>query len=541
MFLFRPLRGCAWLLIVILALAALIGAVLFSALRGGVDLAQSGARLSSSGEAIAPASLNSVYGKMPLFANVPLPQQANRDFRALVTNAGIAAGAVGALYMIGIILSGVADGAGKGIERLLRTVRLWLAIQRLRAALRWTIRRHLLTLPIFVLIYAVMGVLFATSDRLTPLTSPAGIQLALVLAAAVGVISLGADAAIRLAGRFSGGRRRYGARPSVLLLAGAAAVISRVVGVPPGLLFAPLGDLRPRPDEAPRRGLVAALLTPFILLAVAALGWLGVGLLAEIGRATFPPETLNRAAPLASLLQTFGFAIFVMGTQTAFFVVLPLGTSAGGRLFALRKPLWAAAAFLPTFALIHLFLNPIGMLSSAITTAPMLLFGVGIVLLALVGFGLWFSAQMSAAKTAPGFGWYSGTPSPLPLLYPHPEAPTVGLPATAAPPLPVATAPLPQPPPPDKDLMPDTQSQRAAVRLSVPYMPYTPHPTAGALFPPPTPDEAAELAKDAEFLRGITGQNAPLEGDLKGGIKTDSAMPPPPRSRYSEDENTTKH
>ncbi|MCC6975028.1 MAG: hypothetical protein IT322_13580 [Anaerolineae bacterium] len=510
---FRILGGCATLIFLIVALAILValGALIVS--RGGADLATSGATLSSSGQILSPAPLNSVFQKRALFSTIPLPQEVNRELGPILVNLLIASGIVIALGLIGAIYESISIESAGRVDSLLRAVGLRGVTDLLGTVGGWVVRRGLLGMPILVLLFVLMGGIFALNERQTgtpDLINTNRVQLAFALGAAVAVISLGVDLTTRLVSRLGRAKGRYGARPSTLLIAGAAMIFSRALGLQPGILFGLSGDVTLRVEGTPRRGLALALLTPITLLLIAGAGWLGVGVLAEVGRQVMPVETLVFFAPIAALGQTFGLAVFVIGIQTAFYALIPLGGAAGMRLFGWRKPVWALMTLPPTFIFTHILLNPSGDVMGALASPGVLLLLAVLIVIGGGGFAIWLYVRLIAPKPITQIGWYSPTatepppPAPRPPAKPLPQGgqdmPTPRTMPTA-PPAPVANY-TPPPSPPAVTMDENTQQNQAlsSQNLASPLLLHK----YLHMFPKPTPDEEAEIAADAEFMKRNT-------------------------------------
>jgi hypothetical protein len=177
-------------------------------------------------------------------------------------------------------------------------------------------------------------------------------------------------------------RGRIRVQPLTIGVAVVCVLLSRIADFQPGYLYglvAGFAFLKPmsRRDEGR-----AAALTAFWMLVVALVAWL---LLPSI-------EAAAAGSPLLSLAVGAALAtIFVGGLEGLLFELVPLRFLRGEKLFAWRRPLWAALFVIAAFLVAHILLtSSSGYLgdtrTSPLISAVVLFVGFGIVSVAFWGY-----------------------------------------------------------------------------------------------------------------------------------------------------------
>lgn len=411
-----------------------------------------------------PAPLNMVIERRPLFAIVPLPQEISRRSEVISTNLILALLFTAAIGACAALLNRLWREHEADVRRWLAALRAGWLLQAIGRVWQLSIRRTLLTLPFALLTLALFGLIFALLERGLNLLSAEGIQLALMLALAVGVVSLGGEFAGRLVGRLSGARHRPGIRPANLLVAGVAVALSHAAGLNPGIMFGGMGDsfagTQPHSAQPQARGGVRALIALAAVALIGTLGWLATGTLADIGRQTLDPEALRIYGPIASLGQTLALAVFVVAAQTAFFHLLPFWGTAGRRVFRWNAALWALLFASVSFVVAHTLINPRGGLLATpnvravvYCTAALIAFTLIVWAFFRLAFPIMFRRPgTSRDVVSTGPRWYTGAPSYIAAqsFRPPPPPPQTMTPKIrrGALPAPPSAAPAFNPPPP---------------------------------------------------------------------------------------------
>jgi hypothetical protein len=374
-----------------------------------------------------PAPLNSVVAKRPLFDTVPLPQELSQHPNVIATNLFLAL-----LLVIGI--GSVNAVLHKLWKRHDSTLRGWFPKWLVRNT-SYPIRRGCLGLPVIMLVFALYGIIFAFLEPGTDLFSPAGIQLALILAISVGLVSFGGDMARRWVARFWPRRENYGLYPANLLIALLTTLFSRSVGLTPGILFGVPGgaDIDLDNEQPQTREIVLSLVTLIAVVLVGTLGWALAGGIVEAGKTNLQPASLIYLGPIAQLFQTLGLAIFVVAVQTAFFEMLPLTARSGSRLFRWNPLIWAVLLLPIAFVFAHTILNPNGDFQVAFNTPTVQVAVILLDVLTTLTLILWlyfaliapfFSPRKSPLVGTSGVPWYvPPTQTSRPRIQPQPIVP----------------------------------------------------------------------------------------------------------------------
>ena len=219
----------------------------------------------------------------------------------------------------------------------------------------------------------------------------------LVLSAVVGVgivtyVCSGLEAAVtRRSHGLNASVRPY---PAAMAMAVASVLLSRLIHLQPGVVYGFVASASisgPGGIERRRQGGV----TIFPVLAALALSVVAL-LIVE-------PLRANETAATSFLGQFaigVGVIVFVGGVEGVFFNMVPISVTDGGKLFAWRKPVWAAVAMLASFLAWHVLLNrdreSFDALREASTVAVLVVFA----FYSLLSLALWlyFSRRSSDIK-----------------------------------------------------------------------------------------------------------------------------------------------
>lgn len=423
------------------------------------------------------ATLNEVVTKREIFAKVPLPNEVSTDEDVVATNASLAIVFALLFGLLSTMLNNLLKNYEKDLEAWLVYFHLDKIFWPLRAfkfLVSQDVRRGCLGGIIIGMIFALYGIIFAFLEPGINLLSPAGMQLAIVLAASVGLISLAGDVAQRQIARFWRKTSRFGLYPANLGLAVITTLFSRLIGISPGILFGTPGGVDIDMEDEPRfRDAILALTTIGVVAFFGALGWGMTALIHETGKQTLSGQQLEFFAPLTQLGLVLGLALFVVAIETAFFEMVPLSLTSGTQIFRWNPLVWIAG-FVPIFfAFSHTLLNPQGEYLEVFEQTPVVVLtvAVGLLIAALAGFWLIFRffdppnmrrqpvyAPPPVSPQPPYQPPYSGYPpqggypqQPPPANYPPPQyPPQPGYPPPSDYP-PQGGQNYPPPPPPRRD------------------------------------------------------------------------------------------
>jgi hypothetical protein len=216
-----------------------------------------------------------------------------------------------------------------------------------------------------------IGAAFAAAAALVTLSSPVGDAAAyvrVIIAIAIGLVSVNAawvGIARWAAPHLAGHPAQIVFRPWLLVIVGAAAVGSRVVGLQPALLFGLLiGVVLAENAGRIARGRVAAIQVAAIA-ALGVLAWLTVGLLPEpsgIGSA-FAVELAN--------------AISLVGLGSAAVSLLPVGGLAGRAVFQWSRSVWIGLSLIVYTLLFALLLPVASLVETGRSSVALILAAVG--------------------------------------------------------------------------------------------------------------------------------------------------------------------
>jgi hypothetical protein len=310
------------------------------------------------------APLNDVITKRRIFQLIPLPQEISNRVDVIAANIILAFICTLIIGAITVALRNLLRDPESALSKQLAAFRTNPVSQAISKS-NIFVQRGCLGLPIILLTFAIYGIIFSVLDPGTYIFSPHGVQLAFIMAMSVGLVSLGGDLALRWVWRFWGNDReanrlRYGVYPANVLVAVFTTAFSRVFGLLPGIMYGVPGgtDTENKADSRSRQ-LALAVGTLLAVLAIGGLGWAITGLIFEWGKTAYNVQTLQFIAPIASLIQTAGLAVFVVAVQTAFFEMIPLTATIGARLYKWNPIGWILFFAPVAFIFAHTVLNPV--------------------------------------------------------------------------------------------------------------------------------------------------------------------------------------
>ena len=394
--------------------------------------------------------LAEVVERRPLLEAVPLPSELSRDEDVVATNVGLA-------ILLAILFGIITTTLGNIIREEEATFRRWLTVPFLRDVFRaagWStgrsVRSGCLTLPMILVVFTLYGVIFAFLERGLDLFSADGLQLVLVMALSVGLISLAGDFAQRQVALLWRRGARFGLYPANLFIAAATTVFSRLFGLSPGIVFGVPGGVDIDTDDEPLLHEVILAFTTLVTMAVlGAIGWATAALVHSLGDQTLSPAQADLAAPLLELAFAVGLALFLVAIETSFFEMVPLTATLGSDIFRWNPLVWFGA-FLPVlFLFVHSLLNPHGAYLEAFEQTNLQVLTAMIVVLGLITAGLWFYFRVLHREPAPA---RAAPYVPPPATFAPPVPPPYAAPGS--PPGPPPAAPRPTPPPAGQGYVP---------------------------------------------------------------------------------------
>lgn len=424
------------------------------------DQAPAGVRVENPDE-IAPGTVNEVITKREIFEDLPLPDQISTETPVVTTNFSLA--------VVFAIIFGI---LGTLINNLLRDqegkLAAWLRyfyFDRVFAPFKMitgheTHRQGCLGAPVVLFVFACYGIIFALMEPGVNLLQPSGIQLAIVMALSVGLVSLAGDFARRQVVRIWGRTGQFGIYPANLGFALVTTAFSRLLSLTPGVMFGTPGGVDVDLKDQPRfREVVLAVTTLGVVVAFGALGWGLASLIQNTGDEELAGWQLEFVAPMAQLSLTIGLALFAVAIQTAFFEMVPLSLTMGAQVFRWNLLLWGAL-FVPVFFVFsHTMLNPDGEFLEAFENTPLVVLTVMTILLAALLAFLWVfltyvdPPDWQERPPAPPSGGYSPQYPGYPPQggYPPPSvAPPYGYPPQPPPADYPPRPPVAPPPPPSR-------------------------------------------------------------------------------------------
>jgi hypothetical protein len=335
-------------------------------------------------------TLRQVVERRPLLEEVPLPSELSRDQDVIATNVGLA-------ILLAIVFGIITTTLGNIIREEEATFRRWFSIPGLRNffnAMDWSatrsVRSGCLTLPMIALVFLLYGIIFALLEDGTDLLSADGVQLVVVMALSVGLISLAGDFAQRQIALLWRRTSRFGLYPANLFLAAATTVFSRVFHLSPGVVFGVPGgvdiDLE---DEPLFHEVLMAFATLLVMTVLGALGWATAALVNSMGDRSLTGAQADIAGPLLELAFAVGLSLFLVAIETAFFEMVPLTATMGSEIFRWNPLVWFGS-FLPVlFLFMHSLLNPNGEYLEAFEHTNLQVLSAMIVILGALTAALW--------------------------------------------------------------------------------------------------------------------------------------------------------
>lgn len=367
---------------------------------GGSDVVDLPRQSQNEAQGISPnnevitAKVNDVVEKRKLFENVPLPSEISTEMPVVVTNFSLAVIFAILFGVLGTMLNNLIrdkEGELQAWMSYLYLDRLFLPLRAARFLADQDVQRGCLSAPVIIFIFAAYGLVFALLEPGINLLTPAGMQLAIILALSVGLISLAGDVAQRRVAWFWHRTSRFGVYPANLSVAAITTLFSRLIGLSPGILFGVPGGVDvDKGDEEPRfRDAILALTTLAVVAVFGILGWGIIALSRRVGEQTLSGEQLEFSAPLVQLSLALGLSLFVVAMETAFFEMVPLQWTMGSQIFRWNPLVWVLGFIPVTFAFAHTLLNPNGEYLDAFEHTPVLVLTIVTVVLTLLLVGIW--------------------------------------------------------------------------------------------------------------------------------------------------------
>lgn len=338
-----------------------------------------------------PGTLDEVVKKREVFKDVPYISEVSTKPSVVGTNAGLAIFFAVVFGTLGAMLNNLVRQHEKELEDWLEYFYIKRIFDAFRMAVGQDVQRGCMGLPIIILIFALYGIIFAFLEPGTSLFDPEGIQLAIVMAMSVALVSLSGDIAQRQLATFWRKTSRFGIYPANLSIAVVTTLISRLVGFTPGIMFGTPGGVDVDMDGETRfREVALAAMTLIVVVGFGAAGWFLTALIRSQDHVELSGTTLELVGPASQLMMVFGLALFVVAIETAFFEMMPLALTSGAQMFRWNPLLWAIV-FLPIFFIAsHTLFNPEGEYLAAFGETPVLLLtGAAIILTSLL---VWFWA-----------------------------------------------------------------------------------------------------------------------------------------------------
>ncbi len=225
-----------------------------------------------------------------------------------------------------------------------------------------------------LIVLFLYGLIFSFLDPSFSFGNPGWLLLVVAVMLSVGLVSVIDDIAIVIYSRRYGGQASVSVNGANAGLAMASMVLSRFVGLAPGIVFGSAGsargELKGHPATLATLGLVAVGIT-------ALLGWAVSALI---------PQTPGADMWLATLF----LLIFAVGIQTLFFELVPVYGNMGRDFFAHNKLLWGVFFTVVLFLFIQTQLNPEGEFVQAFNQRNMMMLIIVVAVFCVISAGLWF-------------------------------------------------------------------------------------------------------------------------------------------------------
>lgn len=402
---FKMFNRLAWLAILLFGGGTALMVTVVVLATGGLGssgLVSTPPQTQTPGTTAAPPNvqLNDVVEKRPVFEAVPLPGELSGETSVVATN-----------FSLAVLLALLFGIVSTTLNNLLRdeeeTFRRWFSVPLIKQFFQmvgWganqNVQRGCLTLPLIVIIFALYGMIFAFLEEGLNLFKPEGVQLAIVMAMSVGLISLAGDVAQRQMARFWRHTARFGLYPANLLFAVVTTVFSRVTHLSPGIVFGVPGGSDVELEEQARFSNAAlALTTLAVMIVLGGLGWGAAAAIRSVGDQTMSVSQADFAGPLAQLGLTIGLALFLVALETSFFEMVPLSSTLGNDILRWNPIIWFLSFVPVMFLFAHTLLNPNSDYLDAFrhTNLQILLVMLGI--LSLITAALWFYFRVLRQKT----------------------------------------------------------------------------------------------------------------------------------------------
>ncbi|MBI3941689.1 MAG: hypothetical protein HY326_01635, partial [Chloroflexi bacterium] len=249
-------------------------------------------------------------------------------------------------------------------------------------------------------IFLLYGLIFSFLDRDFTRFGPGSLYLFCAMTVSVALVSLAEDAARWWLARQWRVPASIEPRGTRLGLAVLAVVISRMLGMVPGILFGSYGRLHvPAAGKFSRRQAHWLALGGVLVILGLGLGFWVVTILTDTTSAAM--LFLQGITPLwATLmgLQNLYLLIFIVALQTAFFQMVPVVTAAGGEIYRWNRLLWSVLFTCITFVLVHTQLNPGKVALDSFSQGEIQVLAIGLALLLITTLSIW--------------GYFRGRPTP---------------------------------------------------------------------------------------------------------------------------------
>ena len=303
--------------------------------------------------------------RVSYFSRVPTPNRANTHGAVLATNLLLALLVTllcgGCAELINHTLSHEQSSLGDLLWRFPPTALLLEVWHTGANGFRTTVPYERISLVwLGAIIFLLYGLIYSFLDRGFTLLSLGSLYLFCAMTITVALVSLAEDAArwwVARQWRVSASVEPQGTRLGLAIL---AVVISRILGLAPGIVFGSHGRLQvPAGRRFSRRQEQWLVLGGVLSILGLGLGFWIVTYLTDTISATM--LFLQGITPLWGVLmglQNLYLLIFIVALQTAFFQMIPLGVTCGGEIYRWNRLLWAILFACMTFVLAHTQLNP---------------------------------------------------------------------------------------------------------------------------------------------------------------------------------------
>ncbi len=243
--------------------------------------------------------------------------------------------------------------------------------------------------------FALGALLAAMLDRYFAPTTLRGAGVLVGLFIAIGLTSLAFVGGQKWMARILKESSALRLRPMGVLMAALLALLSRLLNLLPGFMYAlPVGlTFSGEADPSARRRLALSALAGVMAVLLVGLIFWGLSIPTD-----WALRQLNYGAGeglgatgaiLLSALQTLFLLIFFIALQLAFFELLPVGALAGGYLFRWRGGVWGILSLVVSALMFHTLLNPTGDLLALTGNRNVLALAVGLAFYTIVALAVW--------------------------------------------------------------------------------------------------------------------------------------------------------